>query len=132
LTAQTLIGSGELEKGLATYRAGLRAHPSRRALVYGYVSALLDATRAAEAVDFLSGRLETRSPDARLYELQSRGYTALGKRLLQHRAQAEAYVLRKPSRRDRTTATRAARRRRRLLSEIQRRGATQGTGGDRH
>jgi predicted Zn-dependent protease len=94
LTAQTLIGSGELEKGLATYRDGLRAHPSRRTLVYGYANALLDATRAAEAVDFLAGRLESRSPDARLYELQSRGYTALGKRLLQHRAQAEAYVLR--------------------------------------
>jgi len=94
LTAQTLIGSGELERGLATYRDGLRTHPSRRALVYGYASALLDATRAAEAVDFLAGRIETRTPDARLYELQSRGYTALGKRLLQHRAQAEAYVLR--------------------------------------
>ncbi|HEV8260709.1 MAG TPA: M48 family metalloprotease [Burkholderiales bacterium] len=94
LTAQTMIGSGELERGLATYRDGLRAHPNRRALVYGYASALLDATRAAEAVDFLSGRLETRPPDARLYELQSRGYTALGRRLLQHRAQAEAYVLR--------------------------------------
>src|SRR5258708_35426401 len=94
LAAQTLIGSGELEKGLAAYRDGLRAHPGRRALVYGYANALLDATRAAEAVDFLSGRLETRTPDARLYELQSRGYTALGKQLLQHRAQAEAYVLR--------------------------------------
>jgi len=93
LTAQTLIGGGETEKGLAAYRDGLRAHPSRRALIYGYANALLDAKRAAEAVDFLSVRLETRSPDARLYELQSRGYTALGKRLLQHRAQAEAYVL---------------------------------------
>lgn len=94
LTAQTLIGSGEVEKGLATYRDGLRANPSRHALVYGYANALLDAMRAVEAVDFLSGILETRSPDARLYELQARAYTVLGKRLLQHRAQAEAYVLR--------------------------------------
>ncbi len=47
LAAQTLIGSGELEKGLVAYRDGLRAHPSRRALVYGYANALLDATRAA-------------------------------------------------------------------------------------
>ena len=94
LTAQTLIGGGQLERGLATYRDGLRAHPNRRALVYGYANALLDAKRAAEAVAFLSGRLETGSPDARLYELQSRGYTAMGNRLQQHRAQAEAYVLR--------------------------------------
>ncbi|HYN26888.1 MAG TPA: M48 family metalloprotease [Burkholderiales bacterium] len=94
LTAQCLIANGELEKGLATYRDGLRANPSRRTLVYGYASALLDATRAAEAVNFLTVKLETRSPDARLYELQSRGYSALGMRMLQHRAQAEAYVLR--------------------------------------
>jgi len=94
LTAQCLIANGELEKGLATYRDGLRANPSRRTLVYGYASALLDAKRAAEAVNFLTVKLETPSPDARLYELQSRGYSALGQRMLQHRAQAEAYVLR--------------------------------------
>src|SRR3972149_6612670 len=31
--------------------------------------------------------------DARLYKLQAKGYASLGKRLLQHQAQAEAYLL---------------------------------------
>lgn len=94
LAAQTLIDSGEIEKGLAFYRDKLRANPNRRALVYGYAEALLNAKRVGVAVEFLSSRLESRSSDARLYELQARAYTATGQRLLQHRTQAEAYVLR--------------------------------------
>jgi predicted Zn-dependent protease len=94
LSAQTLVASGEVEKGLATYREALRANPGRRALSYGYVDALINARRANEAVEFLSSKLESRSPDPRLYELQARAYAATGKRLQQHRALAEAYALR--------------------------------------
>ncbi len=94
LVAQTLVAGGEVEKGLATYREALRANPGRRALAYGYVDALINARRANEAVEFLSSKLESRSPDPRLYELQARGYAATGKRLQQHRALAEAYALR--------------------------------------
>lgn len=94
LAAQTLIASGELEKGLAAYREGLRANPGRRALAYGYADALINARRANEAVEYLSSKLETRSADPKLYELQARGYAATGKRMLQHRALAEAYALR--------------------------------------
>jgi beta-barrel assembly-enhancing protease len=94
LAAQTLLANGELEKGLAAYREGLRANPGRRALAYGYADALINARRASEAVDYLSSKLETRSADPKLYELQARGYAATGKRMLQHRALAEAYALR--------------------------------------
>lgn len=94
LAAQTLIAGGELEKGLAAYREGLRANPGRRALAYGYADALINARRANEAVDYLSTKLDTRSADPKLYELQARGYAATGKRLQQHRALAEAYALR--------------------------------------
>jgi predicted Zn-dependent protease len=94
LGAQTLVASGELEKGLAAYREALRANPGRTALVYGYADALINARRAPEAAAFLDARLATRSPDPRLYELQARSYAATGKRLQQHSALAEAYVLR--------------------------------------
>jgi predicted Zn-dependent protease len=37
--------------------------------------------------------LDTLPADHRLYRLQARAYAALGQRLQQHRAQAEAYLL---------------------------------------
>lgn len=94
LAAQTQISSGAIEKGLETYRLALRSHPARRALVYGYADALISTHRAREASSFLATRLDNRSADPRLYELQARAYADMGLRLLQHQAQAEAYVLR--------------------------------------
>jgi predicted Zn-dependent protease len=94
LAAQTQVGAGELEKGLATYRDALRANPGRRALMYGYADTLINARRSGEALDFLSSRLDSRGQDPRLYQLQARGYAATGKRLQEHRALAEAYALR--------------------------------------
>lgn len=94
LAAQTLIAGGEVEKGLATYRDGLRANPSRKALIYGYAGALLAANKVADAVRFLDDKLDGRNQDPRLFEFQARAYTAMGKQLLQHRALAEVYALR--------------------------------------
>ena len=94
LAAQTLISGGEVEKGLATYRDSLRANPTRRALIYGYADALIAANKAADAIQFLSGKVDGRPAEPQLYEFQARAYTAMGKRLLQHRALAEVYALR--------------------------------------
>jgi len=94
LGAQTLIAGGEVERGLTTYRDSLRANPNRTALIYGYADALITANKAADAVQFLSGRLDGRTGDPQLYEYQARAYTVMGKRLLQHRALAEVYALR--------------------------------------
>jgi len=94
LAAQTLIASGEVEKGLATYRDSLRTNPSRKALIYGYVGALIAANKAAEAIQFLNDSVDGRPADPQLYEFQARAYTAMGRRLLQHRALAEVYALR--------------------------------------
>ena len=94
LGAQTLIASGEVERGLTFYRDSLRASPNRRALIHGYADALITANKAADAVQFLNGRLDGRTGDPQLYEFQARAYTVMGKRLLQHRAQAEVYALR--------------------------------------
>jgi predicted Zn-dependent protease len=94
LAAQTLVANGEIDRGLAVYREALRANPGRKSLAYGYAETLINARRAPEALEFLATRLDTRSTDARLYEIQARGYAATGKRLAQHRALAEAYALR--------------------------------------
>jgi predicted Zn-dependent protease len=94
LSARTLIANGDLEGGLAAYREGLRTGPNSRALVYGYAEALIVAKRGDDAAGFLSSKMESRPSDARMYELLARAYVSNGKRLLQHQAQAEAYVLR--------------------------------------
>jgi beta-barrel assembly-enhancing protease len=94
LAAQTLISGGEVEKGLATYRDSLRANPSRKALIYGYADALIATNKAADAIQFLDAKADGGPMDPQLYEFQARAYTALGKRLLQHRALAEVYALR--------------------------------------
>ena len=94
LGAQTLIAGGETEKGLASYRDALALNPNRRALIYGYVNALIAANKAADAVQFLNSRLDGRPADPHLYEYQAQAYAALGKGLLQHRALAEVYALR--------------------------------------
>jgi len=94
LAAQTLIAAGEVEWGLAAYRESLRVNPSRRALIYGYTNALLNVNKPADAIQFLSERADGRPTDPQLYEFQARAYTALGRRLLQHRALAEVYAIR--------------------------------------
>ena len=94
LAAQTLISSGDVERGLATYRDSLRVNPSRRSLIYGYADALIATNKAADAITFLDGRADARSADPQLYEYQARAYTLLGQHLLQHRALAEVYALR--------------------------------------
>ena len=94
LAAQTLISGGEVEKGLSIYRDSLRTNPSRKALIYGYADALIATNRVADAIQFLTGRVDGRTGDPQLYEFEARAYAVMGKRLLQHRALAEVYALR--------------------------------------
>jgi len=77
---------------LGCYRDALRRYPAYRALVYNGANALLATGRAGEALQLVEGRLRDGASDHRLYLLQARAYAALGKRLAQHRAQAEAYA----------------------------------------
>ncbi|MFN0040648.1 MAG: M48 family metalloprotease [Burkholderiales bacterium] len=93
LAAQTLIAAGDFQGGISAYQTALRIHPGRRALVYGYAEALIAGNRATEAIEFLASRTDRRAADARLYELEAQAYAGLGKRMLQHRALAEAQAL---------------------------------------
>jgi predicted Zn-dependent protease len=68
-------------------------YPYSRPILYAHVAALLDAGRNQDAVAQLVEAVRTYPNDQRLLVLQSKAYAALGKRLLQHQAQAEVYVL---------------------------------------
>jgi predicted Zn-dependent protease len=79
---------------LAIYRAGLRAHPNYRSLVYAYNEELQQTGHVRESLADLEERVRGGSDDAKLYELQARAMEASGRPIGQHRAQAEAYFRR--------------------------------------
>ena len=94
LAGEILAAQGHAEALLAHYRQAMARFPAHRALIYGYARALLDVGRSAEALALVENRLRATPSDLRLYELQARGYAQQGRVLLQHRALAEAEVLR--------------------------------------
>ncbi len=91
LAARYYVASGDTVTALQTYRDALRGHPGYRALVYDYADLLLASRQPAEALKLVESRLQYSVSDYRMYELQAKCYAALGKRLSQHRASAEAY-----------------------------------------
>ena len=59
-------------------------------MIYGYLDELLQTGHAREALADLEERVRVTQDDSRLFELQARAFEAAGRRLSQHRAQAEA------------------------------------------
>jgi predicted Zn-dependent protease len=62
-------------------------------VLYAYVDTLQDSGKNSDALATLNDALRLHPRDARLHSLQAKTYAALGKRLLQHQAQAEFYAL---------------------------------------
>src|SRR5258708_4613099 len=80
--------------GAAALLAAAHAQfPRSRSVLYAYVEALQDAGRSPEALSELNDALRLYPSDSRLHSLQAQSYAALGKRLLQHQAQADVYAL---------------------------------------
>jgi beta-barrel assembly-enhancing protease len=92
LACKIASASGTADAALTCYRDALKSYPNYRALIYDYANALLEARRADAALKLIEGQLQVISGDYRLYQLQARAHAALGRRLAQHRSQAEAYV----------------------------------------
>jgi len=93
LDARIRVASGDQKGALAVLQKALVRYPNNRALNYACVEALQNLGRSRDAAKLLEEQLKNYPQDARLYSLQAKGYAMLGKRLLQHQAQAEAYVL---------------------------------------
>jgi len=93
LAARVSQALGDRDAGLNILKNALAQYPGRRPIVYAYVDALYDARGYREALAVLSEPLRRYPDDERLRVLQAKTYAALGKRLLQHQAQAEVYVL---------------------------------------
>lgn len=91
LAAQLLIDQSRTRDALSLYRNALTLFPKHRGLIYGYAETLLALNQPDEAIRFLADKQLAFSNDGYLYELQSQGYTRLGKNLMRHQAQGEAY-----------------------------------------
>ena len=92
--AEIRLGLNDFKGAVAIYHDALLRFPQARSLVYGYVEALHAGKQYDEAQLFLESQLQLSATDATLHALQAKTYAAQGKRLQQHRAQAEAYLLR--------------------------------------
>ncbi|MFN4149280.1 MAG: M48 family peptidase, partial [Rhodocyclaceae bacterium] len=76
-------------------QAARQRYPDSRTLIQALIEAKIgagDTARLMEAVMLARQQIELTPGDARLHALLARAYAAQGKRLLQHRAQAEAYL----------------------------------------
>src|SRR6267378_482971 len=93
LAARVKQALGEPAAAAALLAAARVRHPYSNPVLYAYAAALQDTGRNAEALALLAEPLRLHPRDYRLYALQSKTYAALGKRLLQHQAQAEFYAL---------------------------------------
>jgi predicted Zn-dependent protease len=94
LAGQILTDMRKPEQALEVYRDALRVYPGHRSLVHAYDDLLLQMGRTREALADLEDRTKGGTEDYKLYELQARAMEASGRRIGQHRAQAEAYYRR--------------------------------------
>lgn len=93
LAARVKQAQGDRAGAAALLGEARSLFPYSRPVLYAYVDALQDAGRNDAALSALNEALRLRPQDARLHSLQAKTYAALGKRLLQHQAQAEVYAL---------------------------------------
>ena len=93
LAAEIRASLGDLPAAQAIYRDALQRFPQAKSLVYGYAESLYSGRQYDQGLQFIESQLQLNSVDYTLYGLQAKTYAALGKRLLQHRAQAEFYLL---------------------------------------
>ena len=91
--AQLRLKQGNAPAAVKLLRAAQPRYPQERAIAYGLVESLLEARQPQEAVKVTEEDLLNYPSDPRMHALQAKTYALLGKRLQQHRAQAEAYAL---------------------------------------
>jgi len=93
LDARVKQAAGERRAADAVLAKAAEQYPESRALTYARAAALQAEHRNEDALGVLRAALRLYPHDDRLYALQAQTYAALGKRLLQHQSQGEAYAL---------------------------------------
>jgi len=88
-TIETLAGQvkrlDRQDKSILTfYRKALQQFPGHHALVYDYAEVLLQEQQYLDALKLLDDQVNQNGNDPRLYELQARAYSALGRNQEEH------------------------------------------------
>lgn len=97
-TLTTLAGTikqlaGDERKTLDFYQDALKQYPGHLPLILDYVGVLLNRHRYAEALQKLDQEVARDGDNARLYDLQARAYTALGRQQEAHHVLAYFQIL---------------------------------------
>jgi beta-barrel assembly-enhancing protease len=91
LAANLEVAMGNPHAAAEKFKAALAVFPTHRGLIYGYAELLVETSQAEKVLQLLDEKQRIFPEDAHLYELKSQAYTSLGKQLLRHQAQGEAY-----------------------------------------
>ncbi len=94
LAANIEVARDNPKQAAKAYQAGLAIYPGSRALIYGYAEHFLRILQPQQALQLLNEKQSLYPNDAYLYELKAKAYAGLGKNLLSHQAQGEAYFRR--------------------------------------
>jgi beta-barrel assembly-enhancing protease len=93
LHADVLTASGEVVAAREILRTAHQRFPQDRAITYAMIDASLTLKDSDQALSVIAENLLNFPNDPGLHERQAKTFAALGRRVHQHRAQAEAYVL---------------------------------------
>ena len=93
LDARMRAALGNKAGALEVLTAARVRHPYRRSVLYALAATLQEFGRFDEMLALIDEPLRLYPRDGHLHEARARAYAGLGKRLLQHQAQAEVYVL---------------------------------------
>jgi predicted Zn-dependent protease len=93
LAARARVALGDQAGALALLKAAQLRYPYRRSVLYAILGTLQDQGRFDDVIAALAEPLRLYPRDAKLHEARAKAYAGLGKRLLQHQAQAEFYLL---------------------------------------
>lgn len=93
LAADLKLKQDDPVAALSILQAAHAKYPLSRAVVYLLLDTQIRNGQLPAALQLSARELQSYTTDPKLYEFQARTYAALGKILLEHRAQAEAYAL---------------------------------------
>ncbi|OGA54399.1 MAG: peptidase M48 [Betaproteobacteria bacterium RIFCSPLOWO2_12_FULL_63_13] len=93
LAARIKAGAGDTTAALGIVMTAIAHHPDYRPLRYAQVDYLQTLGEHPKAIAALDDLLKIYPHDARFFDFRAKSFSALGKRLLQHQALAESYVL---------------------------------------
>ena len=93
LAARVRLALGDPTGALAILKSAQVSFPHRRSILYAILGTLQDLGRFDELLATLAEPLRLYPRDPKLHAARARAYAGQGKRLLQHQAQAEFYIL---------------------------------------